>query len=877
VDTNNPAYSTVAGVLFNKSQTKLIQYPSGKAGTYTIPASVTSICDYAFESCASLGSVMIPVSVTNIEDHAFAYCTSLTGVYCQGNAPSLGSSVFDNDDNATVYYLPGTKGWSSPFGGLPAALWQQVILTVTANPTQGGTVTGSGTYWADANVQLAATAANGWWFLGWSDGATNNPYSITVPPTNCTYTAYFTDTPPQFSYTIASGAVTITGYTGSGGPLTIPDTITGLRVTSIGDLAFYNCTSLTSVTIGTNVTNIGRAAFSGCTNLTSVTIPNSVTRIGDSAFDECSSLTEITVGTSNPAYTSVAGVLFDKSQSTLIQYPGGKAGNYTIPTSVTNIGDYSFDNCHSLTSVTMGNSVTSIGDYSFYTCSSLTSVTIPNSVTSIGDGAFMGCTSLTNVTIGNSVTSIGDWAFAACHTLTSVTIGNSVSSIGGDAFALCSSLTGVYFQGNAPSLGSSVFYRDDNATVYYLPGTRGWSSPFGGLPAALWQQVILTVTVNPTQGGTVTGSGTYWPGTNVQLPATAANGWRFLGWSDGATNNPYSIRVPPTNCTYTAYFTDTPPQFSYTVASGAVTITGYTGSGGRLTIPDTITGLRVTSIGDLAFYNCTSLTSVTIGTNVTNIGWAAFDRCSSLTEITVGTSNPAYSSVAGVLFDKSQSTLIQYPGGKAGNYTIPTSVTSIGVWAFADCYSLTSVTIGNDVTSIGDGAFADCYTLTSVTIGNSVTSIGGNAFTLCYSLTNVTIPSSVTSIGNSAFVYCYSLTGVYFQGNVPGTGTDSTVFSGDSNLTVYYLLNRIGWGTTFDGRPAVLWNPRPQNPGVQRNEFGFTITGTPNIPIVVQACANLTSPVWISLQSCTLTNGSLYFSDPGRTNYPARFYRLRSP
>jgi hypothetical protein len=140
-----------------------------------------------------------------------------------------------------------------------------------------------------------------------------------------------------------------------------------------------------------------------------------------------------------------------------------------------------------LTSVPNPDSVTSIGNWAFSDCMGLTSVTIPNSVTSIGDYAFCGCWRLTNVTIGNSVTSIGNDAFNGTG-LTSVTLPNSVTSIGDYAFCDCWSLTNVYFNGNAPGIGSSVFSGDNNATVYYLPGTTGWPTipnAWAGRPTAL--------------------------------------------------------------------------------------------------------------------------------------------------------------------------------------------------------------------------------------------------------------------------------------------------------------------------------------------------------------------------------------------------------
>jgi hypothetical protein len=188
-----------------------------------------------------------------------------------------------------------------------------------------------------------------------------------------------------------------------------------------------------------------------------VTIPNSVTSIGNSAFSGCKGLTSINVASDNSNYCSVDGVLFNKDKTTLIQYPGGKQGAYTIPNSVTSIGDYAFPGCSGLTSIDIPNSVTSIGDYAFPGCSGLTSVTIPNSVTSIGEYAFEDCRSLTSVTIGNSVTSIGEYAFDGCSGLTSVTIPNSVTSIGDYAFSECTGLISVTIPNSVTSIGEGAF------------------------------------------------------------------------------------------------------------------------------------------------------------------------------------------------------------------------------------------------------------------------------------------------------------------------------------------------------------------------------------------------------------------------------------
>jgi hypothetical protein len=179
-------------------------------------------------------------------------------------------------------------------------------------------------------------------------------------------------------------------------------------LTSIGEMTFFNCSALTSVTIPNGVISIGNFAFGSCTGLKSITIPSSVTSIENNIFQDCTGLTNITVDSSNPSFCSESGVLFNKDKTTLIYWPRGKTGSYTIPDGVTAIGDYAFYYCSGLTSVTIPSSVTSIGGSAFQHCTGLTSITIPNSVTSIVNLAFWDCDSLTIVYIPSGVNFVPD-------------------------------------------------------------------------------------------------------------------------------------------------------------------------------------------------------------------------------------------------------------------------------------------------------------------------------------------------------------------------------------------------------------------------------------------------------------------------------------
>ncbi|MEI8342713.1 MAG: leucine-rich repeat domain-containing protein, partial [Verrucomicrobiota bacterium] len=208
--------------------------------------------------------------------------------------------------------------------------------------------------------------------------------------------------------------------------------------------------------------------------------------------------------------------------------------------------------------------------------------------------------------------------------------------------------------------------------------------------------------------------------------------------------------------------------YQYEISKSQVSITGYIGLGGAVTLPTSLEGFPVTSTGTSAFAGCTTLTSITLSPKVTSIGDSTFAGCTNLTSV-----------------------------------TIPAKVANIGNYAFKSCSKLASITIPAKVTSIGTGTFDLCTGLTSITIPSSITSLGDLAFAFCTGLTTVTIPDSITSIGAGAFADCSKLSSAIFRGNAPTMAAgvfDRTA----SDFTLYYFSGKTGFTKPFwNGYPSV--------------------------------------------------------------------------
>jgi len=832
VAAGNAVYRSEDGVLFNRSQTTLIQYPGGKRGSYVIPNSVTSIGQEAFRGCMGLTSVVIPGSVTEIGWETFSGCTGLASVVIPDGVTSIGGGAFS-----------GCTGLTS---------------------------------------------------------------------------------------------------------VVIPDS-----VTSIGDGAFSGCTGLISVVIPGSVTSIGDGAFYGCPGLTSVAIPNSVTAIGDQVFSGCTNLTNIEVAAGNAVYRSEDGVLFNRSQTTLIQYPGGKRGSYAIPGSVTSLGWGAFSGCTDLTSVIIPNSVTSVEGYTFYGCTGLTNMVIPTGVTSIENGTFSGCTSLTSMVIPTGVTSIGSYAFGDCTGLASVVIPGSVTSIGGGAFSGCTGLTSVIIPNSVTSVEGYTFSGCTGLTNMVIPTgvTSIGSSAFGdctGLASVVIPNSVSSIGWRAFSGCTgltsievAAGNRVYRSEDGVLFHRSPTTLIRYPGGKMGSYAIPAGVTsigqeafsacigltsvVIPTSVTSIGQeaFRECMGLTSVVISEGVISI-GYSAFSActgltSVVIPTSVTSIEggaffgcmgltnvvisegVTSIGEYAFRGCTGLTNVVIPGSVTSIGNFAFSECTGLTSIEVVAGHAVYRSEDGVLFDRSQTTLIQFPGGKRGSYVIPNSVTSIESAAFFGCTGLTNIEVaaGHAVYRSEDGVLFDRGQTTliqfpggkrgSYVIPNSVTSIGDRAFSGCTGLINVVIPTSVISIENGTFSGCTGLTSATFEGNAPRRpeSTRGGIFSKVApGFTVYYYAGRTGFTSpTWRGYPAVMLPAPPDGGGelrvdsftLQNGQAVLVVTGWPRWTYELQRSADLEAASWpvVLTLGPLAAAGPLELTDP-TAPAPQAFYRVRA-
>ncbi len=528
-------------------------------------------------------------------------------------------------------------------------------------------------------------------------------------------------------------------YLGNSETVVLPDSVNG-KTYYIPEWVFKNHTEIISLTIPQGVESIESYAFNGCTNikyltaeskyiryipydslieitflgeeiaetlyaanLVSVTIPATVTAIKGN-FANCSYLTTVNYLGSIEDWCNISFSGYGSNplhHGANLCLNGELVTDIVIPDTVTQIKDYAFYGCKSLTNVKIGSGVTSIGAYAFRECSSLENVTIPYGVTSIEYDAFRNCTSLKSVTIPDSVTSIGGSAFYYCTSLTSLTIGRDASSIGYDAFVCCYKLVEIY---NLSSLNITAgSYYDNGAVGYYAKIVH----------TSLDEESILKTTEDGYVFAVV--------GENEIYLVDYLGNETELILPESYNGNNYGIS-----------------QYAFCKRDDIT----------KVTIPD-----GVTSIGNSAFGDCVALSEINFNATAMkslsqgNNAFASAGQNGDGIKVTIGknvTQIPAY-----LFHSANYITSVVFEEGSVCE--------AIRSYAFRNCSSLLSITIPNSVASIEDEAFRNCTKLTSIIIPDSVTYIGYGAFSGCfklvevYNLSKINITAGSTNNGNVGF------------------------------------------------------------------------------------------------------------------------------
>ncbi|MBQ7115656.1 MAG: leucine-rich repeat protein [Clostridia bacterium] len=606
--------------------------------TIKLPDSVETIGNYAFSNCKSLTSINIPDGVTYIGNNAFYNCSKLSSLSIPEGVTYIGNSAFR--------YCSGINSLEIPQGISAIGNWtfaECSNLTSIKLP-DGLTEIGEGAFLGCTSVSEIYVPASlkKWGYRSFEKCQSIKEVNITDLKAWCESTfIYNTSNPLNNGAKLYLNGSEIKD-------LVVPDTATkinsyvfykcssfesvkiGKNVKSIGDYSFLGCTNIVTIEIPEEVSSIGRQAFENCEKLESVYLSENVESIGEAAFRGCLNLMAYTVAEDNNTYSSVDGVLFNADKSLLIDYPINKSGStYTMPDSVTEIGEDAFKGCTGLTSVKLSNNLKIIDSYAFYGCSKLATIDIPDGVTDINSYAFAYCTSLTSIQIPDSVTKLESGALVYCEALAEIFIPDSVTKIGsglisgtayynneanwdgeglyiGSHLIRVKALTGPFeVKAGTKAIADSAFYDCYGLTILILPQTIRTIGT-----SALSSCTKLSEVFIPDL--------TTWCNIDFRSAMLSCSANLYVG------NSLVTDVVIPKSVTKINNYAFYQININSVKLHDNVESIGKSAFKKCLNLSTVELGNGVKNVGDEAFYHCENLKSVRIGENVTEIGTRAF-------------------------------------------------------------------------------------------------------------------------------------------------------------------------------------------------------------------------------------------------------------
>lgn len=694
VDASNEKYTSKDGVIYNKDITNIVAFPAKKGGTYAIPSTITSIGSRVFPGGVSLDELIIPNNVTKIDNYAFGNNSKIKKLTIEDSESELtvgaseySYSGFSDEYGNWIGIYPMFQGVEELYWGRPMKYSNLYSSPIACNPVRK---------------------------------ITFGPYVTTIPK----YTFFE-------CYSIntidVKGGIAQWCIFDFSDPYTNPFGSSMAGMEEDNRKVLFNGKELSgAVAVPNDITTIPSHSFQyGCKGITDLTLPAGVTDIADGAFKQLTSLKTIQLSAENTSFKVIENVLYNNDVTKILCFPQMIEGEYVMPSTISEIGDYQFYNCQNLTKVTLSDHIKTINNYAFQNCHKLNSVVIPASVESIGNLVFKDCIELTDVVFGeqSNLTTIGNQAFQNCNKLAEISLPAKLESIGEYGFADCTSLTDVSFEGNSnlQEIKNYAFQNCNKLAEISLPAKLESIGEYAFANCSKLSSISIPASVSRIYDYAFNGCTSI---TNVVIedgdtPISLGRGQRkeTYDWGD----NYYDTGIwgsSPIDSIYIGrniLLTDTNNKYE---TSGEYRYSIFNGILSKIII-----GNKVTSMPGGLFYNCYNIKEVIFDGDI--IDWCKISFADKYATPFGG----GMAGSAGAILYLQESPL-------HSQVDIPEGATKIGSYAFYGQRGVSTIIVPTTVTTIEPYAFA----------GPNVSEVRINA-------TNVINLADTVSFASNTFVY----------------------------------------------------------------------------------------------------------------------------